>query len=151
MMSASRKLLLLAHLANRGPSRTKARSPQSNGICERFHKIIYQEFYQDAFRKKIYHALDELQADLDTWLHEHNESHDHTAKKYCFGNTPMQMFIDTLPLAKEKKLNQTVQTTADITIGTSCYSLFRMSATVLRLAATLSRLAHSLQLRYHYF
>ena len=61
----------------------------------------------------------------------------------------MQMFMDTLPLAKEKMLNQTVQTTADVTIGASCYSLFRMSATVLRLAETLSRLAHTLQLRYH--
>lgn len=28
-------------------------SPQSNGICERFHKVILQEFYQVAFRKKI--------------------------------------------------------------------------------------------------
>jgi Integrase core domain len=149
MMSASHKLLLLAHLANRSPSRTKARSPQSTGIYERFHKIIFQEFYQVAFRKKIYHALDELQADLDTWLHEYNESRPHSGK-YCFGKAPMQTFVDSLPLAKERSLNQTVQTTADVTIGTSCYSLFRMSATVVRLAKMLSRLAHSLQLRYHY-
>jgi hypothetical protein len=91
-------------------SKTKARHPQSNGICERFHKTILQEFYQVAFRKKIYHTLDELQADLDTWLNEYNESRPHSGK-YCFGKTPMQTFLDSLPLAREKMLNQTIQTT----------------------------------------
>jgi transposase InsO family protein len=94
-------------------SKTKARHPQSNGICERFHKTLLQEFYQVAFRKKIYHTLDELQADLDTWLQEYNESRPHSGK-YCFGKTPMQTFLDSLPLAKEKMLNQTVQTTAAV-------------------------------------
>ena len=92
-------------------SKTKARHPQSNGIWERFHKTILQEFYQVTFRKKIYQTLDELQADLDTWLQEYNESRPHSGK-YCFGKTPMQTFLDSLPLAKEKMLNQTVQTTA---------------------------------------
>jgi transposase InsO family protein len=94
-------------------SKTKARHPQSNGICERFHKTLLQEFYQVAFRKKIYHTLDELQADLDTWLKEYNESRPHSGK-YCFGKTPMQTFRDSLPLAKEKILNQAVQTTAAV-------------------------------------
>jgi len=31
----------------------KVRHPQTNGICERFHKTILQEFYQVAFRRKI--------------------------------------------------------------------------------------------------
>src|SRR5512136_957718 len=93
-------------------SKTKARHPQSNGICERFHKTLLQEFYQVAFRKKIYHTLDELQADLDTWLKEYNESRPHSGK-YCFGKTPMQTFLDSLPLAREKMLNQIVQTTAE--------------------------------------
>ena len=42
-------------------SRTKTKSPQTNGICERFHRTILDEFYQIAFRKKIYQAIDELQ------------------------------------------------------------------------------------------
>ncbi len=46
-------------------SKTRARGPQSNGICERFHKTMLQEFYQIAFRKKIYKSIEELQADLD--------------------------------------------------------------------------------------
>ena len=94
-------------------SRTRARSPQSNGICERFHKTLLQEFYQVAFRKKIYHSLDELQGDLDTWLNEYNESRPHSGK-YCFGKTPMQTFLDSVSLAKEKMLNQTIQTTASV-------------------------------------
>lgn len=46
-------------------TRTKARSPQTNGICERFERIILEEFYQVAFGKKIYTSLEQLQADLD--------------------------------------------------------------------------------------
>jgi len=33
-------------------TKTKARSPQTNGICERFHRTIQDEFYAVAFRKK---------------------------------------------------------------------------------------------------
>ena len=84
-------------------SRTKARSPQTNGICERFHKTVLDEFYRVAFRKKLYRSLDELQADLDAWLKEYNEARTHQGR-WCFGKTPMQTFIDTLPLAKEKLL-----------------------------------------------
>ena len=50
-------------------TRTKVQSPQTNGICERFHKTVLDEFYRVAFRKKIY-ALEELQADLDLWMRE---------------------------------------------------------------------------------
>jgi transposase InsO family protein len=46
-------------------SRTKAKSPQTNGICERFHRTLQEEFYSVAFRKKLYRSLDELQADLE--------------------------------------------------------------------------------------
>ena len=35
-------------------SRTKTKSPQTNGICERFHKTVLNEFYRVAFRKKVY-------------------------------------------------------------------------------------------------
>ena len=94
-------------------SRTKARRPQSNGICERFHKTMLHEFYQVAFRKKIYNTLDELQADLDTWLQKYNEIRPHSGK-YCVGKTPMQTFLDSLSLAKEKMLNQTVQTVTHV-------------------------------------
>ena len=46
-------------------TKTKAMSPQTNGICERFHRTILQKFYQVAFRKKLYGELNALQSDLD--------------------------------------------------------------------------------------
>jgi transposase InsO family protein len=82
-------------------SRTKAKSPQTNGICERFHRTVLDEFYRIAFRKKIYRSIDELQADLDAWLVEYNEHRPHQGR-WCFGKTPMHTFLDALPLAKEK-------------------------------------------------
>src|SRR5271169_1208936 len=39
-------------------TRTRARSPQTNGICERFHRTVQEEFYSVAFRKKLYTTLD---------------------------------------------------------------------------------------------
>jgi len=82
---------------------TKARSPQTKGICERFHKTILDEFYRIAFRKKIYRTLDELQVDLDAWLKYYNEQRTHQGR-WCYAKTPMQTFIDTLSAAKEKRL-----------------------------------------------
>jgi transposase InsO family protein len=84
-------------------TRTKTKSPQTNGICERFHKTMLNEFYRVAFRKKIYASLDELQVDLDTWLMEYNETRPHQGR-WCYGKTPMQTFRDSVPLAKEKLL-----------------------------------------------
>lgn len=84
-------------------SKTKAKSPQTNGICERLHRTMQDEFYATAFRKKIYNTLDELQTDLDVWLDEYNNQRTHSGK-FCYGRTPMQTFLETLPLAKEKLL-----------------------------------------------
>lgn len=84
-------------------TRTKVRSPQTNGICERFHKTMLNEFYRVAFRKKIYTSLEALQADLDAWLTEYNEARPHQGR-WCYGKTPMQTFLDSVPLAKEKLL-----------------------------------------------
>lgn len=74
-------------------TKTKAYSPQTNGICERFHKTILEEFYQVAFRKKIYQSLDDLQADLDNWVSHYNNERTHQGKMCC-GRTPMETFLD---------------------------------------------------------
>ena len=84
-------------------SRTKANSPQTNGICERFHRTIKDEFYDIAFRKKLYCSLEELQTDLDMWLHKYNEQRPHSGR-YCYGKTPMQTFRETLHIAVEKTI-----------------------------------------------
>ena len=86
-------------------SKTKARSPQTNGICERFHRTIQDEFYAIAFRKKLYSSIQELQTDLDEWLNTYNYDRTHSGK-YCFGKTPMQTFMDSKQLAHEKQLDQ---------------------------------------------
>lgn len=85
-------------------TRTKARSPQTNGICERFNRTIQEEFYSIAFRKKIYTSLEQIQADLDEWIDYYNRNRTHTGK-YCFGRTPLQTFEETVSLAKEKQLD----------------------------------------------
>lgn len=84
-------------------TKTKARHPQTNGICERFHKTILNEFYQIAFRKKIYNSMEELQIDLDNWLEEYNLNRTHQGKMCC-GRTPMQTFLDGIPKWKEKNI-----------------------------------------------
>ena len=84
-------------------TRTKVRHPQTNGICERFHKTILQEFYQVMFRKKIYTSLEELQTDLDAWIHHYNTERTHQGKR-CQGRTPMATFIDGKEVAKLKMI-----------------------------------------------
>jgi transposase InsO family protein len=84
-------------------TKTKAQSPQTNGICERFHKTILNEFYQVTFRKKIYSTIEELQTDLDVWLHSYNYERTHQGKMCC-GRTPMMTFDDGKRICREKSL-----------------------------------------------
>ena len=86
-------------------TKTKAKSPQTNGICERFHRTIQDEFYAIAFRKKIYRTIEELQADLDKWMYYYNNERTHSGK-HCFGKTPIETLKLTIPLAKEKLLEK---------------------------------------------
>jgi hypothetical protein len=44
-----------------------------------------------------------LQADLDEWMRDYNTKRTHQGR-WCFGKTPMQTFIDMLPVAREKLL-----------------------------------------------
>jgi transposase InsO family protein len=84
-------------------TKTKAKSPQTNGICERFHRTMQDEFYAIAFRKKIYTSLEEMQADIDQWISIYNNQRPHSGR-YCFGKTPMQTFTDRKQLAASKDL-----------------------------------------------
>ncbi len=84
-------------------TRTKAKSPQTNSICERFHKTVLNEYYRVTFLKKVYNTLDELPADLDAWLKLYNKERPHESRR-CYGKTPMETFIDSIPLAKQKML-----------------------------------------------
>ena len=79
-------------------------SLKTNGICERFHKTVLQEFYQVAFRKKLYDSIDALQADLDAWLHHYNHERTHQGKMCC-GRTPFETMIEGKEIWKETFVN----------------------------------------------
>jgi transposase InsO family protein len=85
-------------------TKTKVKSPQTNGICERFHKTILQEFYQVTFRKKLYDRIEMLQDDLDEWLRHYNTERTHQGK-ICCGRTPFQIMIEGKQIWKEKFVN----------------------------------------------
>ena len=96
---------LYLQIENIDHSKTKVRHPQSNGICERLHRTMQDEFYAITFRKKLYQDLENLQADLDQWLKYYNNERPHSGR-YCYGKTPMQTFNESINLAKQKLLNQ---------------------------------------------
>ena len=90
-------------------SKIKAKSPQTNGICERFHRTIQNEFYAIAFRKKIYSSIEQLQPDLDAWMADYNTRRTHSGR-FCFGKTPMDTLISSKHIAFEHYLENLHQT-----------------------------------------
>jgi transposase InsO family protein len=80
-------------------SRTKARSPQTNGATERLNRTIDEEFYQVAFRKRLYSSLEQIQSDLDQFMHYYNYSRTNQGK-FTNGRTPIDCFINSLELNK---------------------------------------------------
>jgi transposase InsO family protein len=99
---------LYLQIENIEHSKTKVKSPQSNGICERFHRTIQDEFYAIAFRKKLYESLESLQKDLDQWIEEYNEQRTHSGK-HCFGRTPWETFVASKELATTKMIDKNYQ------------------------------------------
>jgi len=104
--------VLYLDLENIEHSRTKVKRPQTNGICERFHQTIGNEFYASAFRRKLYRSIEELQVDVDAWIESYNAERTHSGK-YCYGKTPMQTFLDSKKLAHERQLDRTEPTAAE--------------------------------------
>jgi transposase InsO family protein len=84
---------LFCYLNDIEHTKTKARHPQTNGLCERMNQIILDEFWQVAFRKKIYKTLEEIQTDLDAYMVRYNEFRTNQGK-HCDGRTPMQTFLE---------------------------------------------------------
>ena len=101
----SHEFALYLDLENIEHTRTKVKSPQTNGICERFHQTIKNEFYASAFRRKLYRTMEEIQADVDAWVESYNAERTHSGK-YCYGKTPLQTFIESAPLAHDKQLDR---------------------------------------------
>ncbi len=94
------------YLAINDIDHTKTMSPQTNGICERFHKTILQEFYQVTFRKKLNVDLAELKKNLDEWLVYYNNDRTHQGKM-CNGRTPKDTLLNGKQVWEQKNLTQT--------------------------------------------
>jgi transposase InsO family protein len=86
-------------------TKTKVKSPQTNGICERFHQTVLNEFYRVTFRKKLYSDIEALQSDLDEYISKYNNERTHQGKR-CRGRTPMETFVDGKKLFNEKSLDR---------------------------------------------
>jgi hypothetical protein len=74
---------------------TKVGSPQTNGMVERFHRTLKDEFFSLAYRRKVYGSMEELQADLDAFLERYNTERAHHGYR-TQGRTPLQTFHDHL-------------------------------------------------------
>jgi hypothetical protein len=74
-------------------TKTRAKSPQTDGICERTHQTILNEFYRVTFRKKVYGGLETLQSDLDGYIYRFNHERTHQGKRRR-GRTPMATFLE---------------------------------------------------------
>jgi len=71
---------------------TKVRHPWTNGACERLNRTLLEEFYQIAFRSKIYDSVDELNRDLLQFIEFYNCQRTHHGKR-TKGNVPAWLFL----------------------------------------------------------
>jgi len=86
---------LFLHLNGIEHTRIRVRHPQTNGAVERLNQTIQEEFYNVAFRKRLYRSLEEIQIDLDVFMAWYNEEGTNQGR-YCQGRTPLVTFRDGL-------------------------------------------------------
>lgn len=91
---------LFLHLNDIEHSRAKVRHPQTNGATERLNQIIKEEFYEVAFRKRLYTSLVEIQKDLDEYMDRYNYRRTNQGK-HCKGRTPMDTFMEDIELVHQ--------------------------------------------------
>ena len=75
---------------------TPIRRPQSNGIVERLHRTLLDEHFRIQGRIKFYESLQEMQEDLDIYLHTYNYERAHQGRNMN-GRTPFQAFVEGIP------------------------------------------------------
>lgn len=91
---------LFLHLNDIEHTRIRVRHPQTNGAVERLNQTIQEEFYKVAFRKKLYHTIAEIQADLDEFMMWYNNDRTNQGR-YCQGRTPMDTFLAGIDLYRQ--------------------------------------------------
>lgn len=102
---------LYLHLNGIEHTRIRIRRPQTNGSVERLNQTIQQEFYQVAFRKKLYETIEEIQKDLDEFMEYYNTSRTNQGR-YCQGRTPFETLRDGLKLYDQYVYDQIDSQTA---------------------------------------
>jgi len=88
-------------------TKTKAKGPQTNGICKRVYQTILNKFYRVTFRKKVYSDLETLQMDLNEYMNEYNYERTHQGKR-CQGRIPMETFLESKKYFVEKNLSESL-------------------------------------------
>ena len=81
--------------------RTKVATPRTNGFVERFNRTVLDEFFRETFRKKFYASVDELQKDLDQWLHYYNYERPHRGYRNL-GRRPIETIEQGKSVKKRK-------------------------------------------------
>lgn len=80
--------------------RTQVARPRTNGFVERFNRTVLDEFFRETFRSKFYSSMEELQQDLDEWLHNYNYERPHRGYRNM-GRRPIET-IEEGKLVKEQ-------------------------------------------------
>jgi len=70
----------------------KPRHPWTNGSCERLHQTLLREFYQPMMCRKVYSSLEELDYDLQLYLHYYNYRRTHQGHRLK-GRTPAEVYL----------------------------------------------------------
>jgi len=87
--------------------RTKVARPRTNGFVERFNRTVLDEFFRETFHDKFYASVEELQTDLDKWLHYYNYERPHRGYRNM-GRKP----IETIEKGKIIKEQLTIKQAA---------------------------------------
>jgi len=65
--------------------------PDAALLVEDLHRLMLDQFYKVAARRRAYGSLEELQADVDRWVDDHNRQRGCDGW-WCFGRTPLETF-----------------------------------------------------------
>jgi transposase InsO family protein len=84
--------------------KTKVATPRTNGFVERFNRTVLDEFFRETFRTKFYGSVEELQQDLDQWVHYYNYERPHRGYRNK-GRRPIET-IEEGKLVKEQILKK---------------------------------------------
>jgi hypothetical protein len=72
---------------------------------ERFNRTVLDEFLRETFREKFYISVEELQEDLDRWLHSYNYERPHRGYRNM-GRRPIETIEAGKVIKEQEALKQ---------------------------------------------